>query len=45
MAGPAPPVRKKTRGEDSVATLLKGLHVRELTINELWNVLREKGIY
>jgi hypothetical protein len=44
-AGPPRPERKKSRSEENVASLLKGVHVRELTVNELWNILKDKGIY
>jgi hypothetical protein len=45
LAGPPRPERKKGRGEDSVANVLKGVHVRDLNVNELWSILRDKGIY
>jgi hypothetical protein len=45
MPGPPRPERKKGRSEPSATGLLKGIHVRELTVNELWDVLKDKGIY
>jgi hypothetical protein len=45
IAGPPRPERRKGRGEDGMANFIKSLHVRELTVSELWNVLRDKGIY
>jgi hypothetical protein len=44
-AGPARSERRKSRSEGSVSSLLKGVHVSDLTVNELWNLLKEKGIY
>jgi hypothetical protein len=45
LSGPPRPERRKGRGEDGMANFVKSLHVRELTVTELWNILRDKGIY
>jgi hypothetical protein len=45
LAGPPRPERKKGRGEDAMANFIKNLHVRELTVSELWNILKDKRIY
>jgi hypothetical protein len=36
---------KKSRSDDYYPGVLKGLHIRDISYNELWNLLKEKGIY
>jgi hypothetical protein len=36
---------KRLRTDDFSPIVMKGMHVRDLSINELWNVLKEKGVY
>jgi hypothetical protein len=45
MPGPPRPQRKKGRTEDSIARLHKGICIKDLTGDELWDILKAKGIY
>ena len=43
--GTASSIARRTRAEDTMPREIRGLKLKELTINDLWSILKEKGIY